>query len=401
MKKAFAVLLLSIIYSIAILVSVVTKKWLRSKHKHNRIIVNGTFHNPNWFHAHITPLIESGYGEVILVCDEPIAELKNLTYRCPPQWANKVFSRAGAKGIWTFIQGIKTPADIYIGYHIFPSAITALICARLLGATSVYQITSGPLELEGGGWHAENKLLVALGQPSRIVERLALRVLGEFELAIVRGSRAKAYIQNNGFKNRVEIVTGSVDVDIPIAENKEIDIILVGRLSEYKRPDRFIEVVQQVVSKIPDCHVAIVGEGPDRSSLENQVQEQHLTKNVHFLGQRKDVPDLVANSKIFVLTSRWEGVSIAMLEAMAMKAVPVVSDVGDLADFAINSKTGFVVQEDDIASYASHITNLLSDARQRSEMACAARNLVVEKCSRVVLAKRWLTIFNNLVGNKN
>ena len=166
MKRAVATIALTIVYGFAVLVSVVLRGFRRRRHT-GRIIVNGTFHNPNWFHAHITPLVQCGFGEVILVCDEPVADLPNLTYRCPPAWASRLFSRAGAKALWTLWQGIRHPADIFVGYHIFPSAVTALVCGRLTGARVVYQVTAGPLELEGGGWNAENKLMTALGRPSR------------------------------------------------------------------------------------------------------------------------------------------------------------------------------------------------------------------------------------------
>ncbi len=381
------------VYGLAIVISRVTRRLIKTRKRHGRIIVNGTFHNPNWFHAHVTPLVNSGYGEVVLVCDESVAELPGLTYRCPPIMVQRILSRAGAKALYTLIEGFRRPADIFIGYHIFPSAITALICARLLGAKCIYQVTSGPLELEGGGWHAENQVLVALGGPSRFIERLALAVTREFDVAIVRGSRARSYLLENGFKNRLEIVTGSVKTNFPVSDDKKIDIIFVGRLTEYKRPDRLIEVVRDVAAQIPDCRTVLVGSGPDQPQLEAKVAELGLEQQIEFLGQRSDVPDLVSQAKIFVLTSRWEGVSIAMLEAMAMEAVPVVSDVGDLADFAQNDVTGWVFGEDDQSGFATAIIRLLTDEDLRLRMGKAARQLVVANCDAEVLAKRWGQIF--------
>ena len=158
-KRLVAVLLLSIAYSTGIFFSRILKKLRSRRALRKRIIINGTFHNPNWFFAHIEPIANSNYGEVILVCDEPIQELPNLKYSCPPPWLGKLISRALAKFIYTLANGIRYPADIYVGYHIFPSALTAIICARLLGAKCCYQVTSGQLELEGGGWNSENKPL--------------------------------------------------------------------------------------------------------------------------------------------------------------------------------------------------------------------------------------------------
>jgi glycosyltransferase involved in cell wall biosynthesis len=398
LKRLLASAVLVSTYGLAYLISALTRGWLKSTKRHNRIIVNGTFHNPNWFHAHITPLVNSGFGEVLLVCDAPIAELPNLIYKCPPTWANKIFSRAGAKFLWTFFIGFKHPADVYIGYHIFPSAITALICARLFGSKVVYQLTAGELELQGGGWNVENKVMVSLGSPSSVVEGVAHQVLRQFDLAIVRGSNAKNYVIKQKFSGNLEVVTGSVETSLPISEEKDIDLIFVGRLSEYKRPDRLLKVVAGVVKSIPEMKATLVGDGPDRAALEAQAKELNIEKNVIFLGQRTDVPALLGRAKLFTLTSRWEGVSIAMLEAMAMKAVPVVSEVGDLKDFARNGETGYAINEENLEEFVSRIVELLSDDQLRNRLAQNARELVVAKCDRDILSKRWCDILDQLIS---
>ena len=397
MKRLLAIIALFFVYAATKLVAVLSLDW-KKRSRSGYVLVNGTFHNPNWFHAHITPLVQSGYGPVVLITDEPIVELDNLIYHCPPIWANRFLSRAGAKALWSFYYGWKYGADIYVGYHIFPSAVSTLICARILGAQCVYQVTSGQLELEGGGWHAENKLLVALGGPSSLVERMVLSVVREFDLAIVRGSAAGEYLRKAGFRRSLEAVTGSVDMEELVPGEKDIDVIFVGRLTEYKRPDRLVNVIGKVVESHPQCVVKLVGDGPDRDELEDQAKRLGIENNVEFMGQRSDVPTLVARAKVFILTSRWEGVSIAMLEAMGMEAVPVVSDVGDLADFAVNDETGFVIPEDEIDAYADAISRLLDDEDFRLRLAKSARELVSSRCDRVVLSRRWGVIFNELAA---
>ena len=222
----------------------VTRLFIRKKALKNRVIINGTFHNPNWFHAHISPIAKSNYGEVILVTDSELDRLPNLVYMCPPVLLSKLVTRAGAKFIWTIYAGIKYPADLYIGYHIFPSGITALISSALLGSRCCYQVTSGPLELEGGGYAAENRLLAGLATPSKLIELLVNKVVKLCDLVIVRGSDAAEYITSIGFTNSLEVVTGSVLTDNQfISDERDIDVIFVGRLVEYKRPDIFINVI--------------------------------------------------------------------------------------------------------------------------------------------------------------
>ena len=398
-RRVLALLALTLVYGATKLLAMAGRLFVPVRRGRRRIIINGTFHNPNWFFAHIEPLVRSGYGEVILVCDEPVAPLPNLTYACPPAWANRLLTRAGAKALWTLMTGIRHPADIYVGYHIFPSAVTALVCARLLGGRAIYQVTSGPLELDGGGWHAENRLLVALGGPSAWAEYLALSVTREFDLAVVRGSRARDYLRGKGHRGRLEVITGSVAIDPDLMGNERpIDIALVGRLAEYKRPDRFLEVMARVARLRPDCRAVIIGDGPDRPALEARARALGLEENLEFLGQRDDVPTLVGQAKCFVLTSRWEGVSIAMLEAMGVGAVPVVSDVGDLRDFAIDDVSGYVVAEQDIDGFADHLVRLLAEPALRRRLSEAGREMILERCERAALARRWGRIVASLAA---
>ena len=401
--RQIAVLLLTLVYGTAFLFSKFVRKFFSAKNRKRRestqreILVIGTFHNPNWFFAHVEPIVRSSPGRVTLICDDEVADLPGLKYRLPPKWMNRIFTRAGAKTIIAIMHSMRHRPDICVGYHIFPAAVIALVCARLGGGKAVFQVTSGPLELEGGGWHAENRVLVSLGYASAWVEKLALAVTREFELAVVRGSQAESFLLDAGFSNRVERVTGSVDNSkFYVAEQKDYDMVFVGRLEEYKRPDRLMEVMRRVASQRESTRLAVVGDGSMREELEQKIRNWGLADNVEFLGQQADVMNYVARSKLFILTSRWEGVSIAMLEAMMVELVPIVSDVGDLRDFARNDETGYCLPEDDLDQYATKIVALLENDERRQTMAKAARQLAEERCSLDVIVQRWQGIFESL-----
>ena len=397
--RLISIIALTLIYGFTLLVSFLGGL-LRSGSKglNNKIIINGTFHNPNWFNAHIVPIVESGFGEVILITDEVIYELDNLKYSCPPALLNKVLTRAGAKFVWTLKEAFKHKASIHIGYHIFPSAVTALIAARMTGARCCYQVTSGPLELEGGGYDAENRLLVGLGKPSRLVEHMAHSVVKRFDLVVVRGSKAEAYVRSAGYESKIEVVTGSVITDQTYAcDEREIDVIFVGRLTEYKRPDIFFSLMKDLAEKVPEVKIKVVGDGPMSNELKQYTEVNSLTSNIEFLGKRKDVLQLLGNSKVFVLTSRWEGVSIAMLEAMALGVVPVVVDVGDLSDYVKNDETGYIYDHNNVDKIPDKIRELLNNPNSLEQYSKNAKKYVADRCDRGVLSKRWRGIFNTMV----
>lgn len=357
------------------------------------ILVLGTFHNPNWVRSHVVPLARSGVGEVLVVCDEPAEPLDNVRFECPPRWLQRVLTRAAAKLAWSSVLAMRRRPDLFMGYHIFPCALMALILGRVFGRPSCYQMTAGQLEVEGGGWHAENRLLRALDGPSPLVERRAAAVIREFDSVVVRGSGAAAYVRKLGYTKHLEVITGSVTPprDSLAFALRPIDIAFVGRLAEYKRPDRFVSAIAAIAGERPGLRAVLIGDGPLRGELRDQVMRLGIDTNVEFLGQRADVEALLARTKIFMLTSRWEGVSIAMLEAMAAGAVPVVANVGDLRDRLESGRTGYLVAPDDIAGYARAAASLLADVGAWGDCSRHATRLAVETSGTDAIAARWRT----------
>ncbi len=395
-RRFAAVVVLSAVYAVAAGYSRLCRLWPGRKRRTGRVMLIGTFHNPNWFHAHVPPVVEANGGNVILVCDEPVDHIDGLQVIYPPRLANRLLSRAGAKLFWALAAAIRLRPDIVMGYHIFPSAIIGLIVGRSTNARVGYQMTGGQLETEGGGWHAENVVMSSLGRPSAIVERRVLAVVRQFDEIIVRGSRAEKHLREHRFTGPIRTITGSVVVPDEYAgyDDREYDLIFVGRLTEYKRPDRLVEVIRRVVdSGVDDFKALIVGDGPDRAELEAQSASNGTVDNIEWAGQRSDVPDLLQRARMFILTSRWEGVSIALLEAMVSGLVPVVSNVGDMADVVVNGDNGFIPREDDIDAYVTAIRDVARNRERWNELSGRARESGVAKASREAVAARWRKMF--------
>jgi glycosyltransferase involved in cell wall biosynthesis len=158
---------------------------------------------------------------------------------------------------------------------------------------------------------------------------------------------------------------------------------------EDKRPDRFIAVAAALAKERARMRAVVIGDGPQSEALKSLVRELGIEANVEFLGKREDVVDLLALSRVFVLPSRSEGVSIAMLEAMAAGAVPVVANVGDLVDFVQNDVTGFIVAQDDIAGYTQAALRLLSSEDLWRRCSTRSRTSAVARSGIDAIARRW------------
>jgi len=355
-----------------------------------RILVTGTFFNPNWYLSHLTPLSRSGVKEVILVIDEPQLPLEGVRFVCWPKWASMLFGRVGARAIWVMLAGIRYRPDLYMGYHLGPGACTALMAGKLMGRPTCYQMTGGPVEIIGGGIGAAEGIGVSLGHPSELIEKMALAVVRLFDLVVVRGNKAREFLAAHGITRPVAVITGSVQNGLPVSSGvRDIHLICVGRLSPVKQVDQFVAIVNSTKQAVPGIRAVIVGDGPLRASLQTRVSQLGLRENIEFIGQTKDVGSFLARSNVFVLTSKSEGLSIAMAEAMCAGVVPVVANIGELGDLVSSGGNGYLVTPNCIDEYAKKVVSLLQDQTLWERCSRRAMTAAREHCDIDVVTEKW------------
>lgn len=373
------------------------RRWRRT----GCIAVTGTFHNPGWYLSHVVPLSRSGVEEVILVVDEPQAPLERVRFVCPPRWVAKVLGRAVAKAVWMVVAGLCYRPDLYMGYHILPGACSALVAARLFGRPACYQMTGGPIEILGGGLHNESWLTSSLARSSPFLERLATAVVRQFDLVVVRGTKAKAFFATRGPNGVVAIIIGSVRLrrQPATATERPFDLVFAGRLTEIKQPLQLVEITAAVRRCIPSLRAVVIGDGPLMDAMRQRAAELQVGDRILFHGKCEDTEPIIARSKVFVLTSRSEGMSIAMAEAMAAGAVPVVADVGELSDLVEDGINGFLVEPNNLEQHAERIIALLSDPGLWQRYSAAARESAARTCSINVVSEQWRHHLEEVVGH--
>lgn len=360
----------------------------------SRILLIGTFHNTNWFHSHVTPLAKIAH--IYLVCDEPVAPLENLTYLCPPRWLSRLVTRAGAKFITACRAALSVKPDLCMGYHIAPAAVIARIAAILAGCHSAYQATGGWIELEGGGWKVETPVLSSLGAPSSAVERAALRFASTFDLVVVRGSKARDYFAKWASPRQIRVITGSVESCALPSSKRDVDIIYVGRLNPVKRLHLIVETVARLRRRGCHAKMVLVGTGPEENRLKALAATLGVAAQIEFVGRSDRVFEYLRRSKVFMLTSRSEGLSIAMLEAMSNGCVPVVANVGDLADAVEQGRTGILVDSDDPEDFATPCHRLLSDESEQRRLSEMAHEWVSGRYTVDAVARTWTSALAGL-----
>jgi glycosyltransferase involved in cell wall biosynthesis len=347
-----------------------------------RILVTGTFHNPGWSEAHLRPLGLSGVGAVLVVTDPGQVEVDGVELAPPPRWASALLGRALSRLAWMIVLSLRHRPDLYMGYHLLPNALAALAVARLFGRPACYQMTGGPVEIAGGGNRSlGNPVMSSLGRPRAWLERLALAVVGEFDLVVVRGSGGARFLDEHGIGRRSAIVTGSVDgARFRGQDDRVWDLVFVGRLVEGKQPLEFLEIVAEVARRRPLVRAALLGSGPLLDAARRRIASLGATVSVDLPGQVADVAAVLGRARVFVLPSLSEGLSIALAEAMMCGAVPLATRVGDLGDLVADGENGYLLSPDDREGFVREACALLADgalwARMSQGATASARALM-------------------------
>ncbi len=171
-------------------------------------------------------------------------------------------------------------------------------------------------------------------------------------------------------------------------------ITFVGRLADQKNPLGLLEAF----THLSHGTLVMVGEGPLRRKVEHVVRRSALDQCVRLIDPRPDIPDLLAASDIFVLPSRWEGLPLAIIEAM-MAGLPVVATrVGGVPELVEDGVTGFLVPPADPRALAGALQRLLSDDALRRRIGAAGREKALREFRLDRMLRETSRLYEELVA---
>jgi glycosyltransferase involved in cell wall biosynthesis len=175
---------------------------------------------------------------------------------------------------------------------------------------------------------------------------------------------------------------------------------LVGRLDHWgKGHKELFPAMAQLKERYP-CHALIVGGGRREEEVKQMAESLGLAGQVHFLGSRRDVPDLLQAMDIFVLPSYSEGMSLALLEAMAARLPVIASAVGGNPEVVTDGETGLLIPPRDAEALAQALERLLADAAWAKELGENARKQVEAYYSLFHLSRKINETYEELVEKK-
>lgn len=243
-------------------------------------------------------------------------------------------------------------------------------------------------------WHIHEILL----GPSPLVSMLA-KMLDESTAEPIVVSRAVGdHWKGKLKKARPEVIYNGIPyepylIEFPNAkknlgiDKNELVITMVGRINPGKGQLFFLEIAEILVNRFPQLHFLLVGDPfPGYEGIEQEIiqkiEKTQLQKSVSYLGFRKDIPEILAATDIFVLPSILpDSFPTVILEAMASGKPVVATRSGGASEMVIHEKTGLLVSVGDVKKGAEALDKLIKNVALRIEMGNAARNRVLHEYS--------------------
>lgn len=216
-------------------------------------------------------------------------------------------------------------------------------------------------------------------------------VLARSPVIHVNAEATVRYLKQQGLAapEHAEVIPNGVDIsrfgpDVPrnlyrqrLCLNDDTLLVgTVGRLVPQKNIPLFLQMARQVTAMGEPVHFIIAGDGPLREELKRQASELGIGRYVHFVGEISDVPSLMADLHLFVLSSDWEGMPNVVAEAMAAGVPVVATAVGGTPELVQDGRTGFLVPPRRLTDLTDAVVKLLRDEKRRGQMARAGRSRV-------------------------
>ena len=152
-----------------------------------------------------------------------------------------------------------------------------------------------------------------------------------------------------------------------IAPNNEKILTHASNFRAVKRVQDVLHVFENVSKKVP-CKLLFIGDGPERSNIEEMSRQSAFCENIRFLGKQEEMEDILAIADLFILPSEYESFGLVALEAMASKVPVISSNAGGLPEINIDGVTGFLSPVGDVEGMSENALKILTNPKLFAQM---------------------------------
>lgn len=195
-----------------------------------------------------------------------------------------------------------------------------------------------------------------------------------------------------------DIKISKMDARLKLGISDGVVFGTVGRLVPTKGQAYLLEAFSRIQKKIPDSRLMIVGDGPLFKKLTKQAEKLKISSNVLFTGYREDVLEIIRGFDVFVLPSLAEGLSIALLEAMASRLPIIASNVGGIPEVFGNSHCGRLVPPKDVTALSAAMIEIdMLDVNHKKDLGENGRKKIEEEFTVAVMVTKIQEVYESVL----
>jgi len=342
--------------------------------------------------THFEPIVLSfSYGPMV-------ERLKKAGFKCYVVNSQKAFD---IKVWYNVLQIMKKEKIDIVHAHGTRAFSNIVLQTKILGLPVIYTV-------HGWSFHDDQNYLTHIVRVN--VERLLVQVARQ--TILVSDSNcltAEQYIRKKNYK----IIYNGVDTNkySPSTYSSYIrkdfkiphDIFLIGyiaRITKQKAPLDMIDAFAKVHAKYQNVRLLMIGEGDMKNETIKKVAAMNLQDYIYLDDFRQDVPELLNTLDVFCLPSLWEGLPIALLEAMAAEKAVIATNVDGSKEIIQNMKNGILISPQKPSQLADSIIHLYENEENRKQLGKEARKTVLKKYDVSKMVKETELIYRTLI-NRN
>jgi glycosyltransferase involved in cell wall biosynthesis len=334
--------------------------------------------------ARLKPIIEiDAIEEIFLIRRMPI-EMPKVKSVSPPEWMRRFLVFAEIYRFLSIIW-ICLTRNIEVLYAIYfvPHGIYAAVVGPLLRRRVIQE-------------------LIGTDRPKVMNSRMFLWLLKQAEWIGIRGTSSKKELINLGIPGSQlfsPIAVNALDFELfkPNPVEKVYDLIYCGRLEEVKQVDIIIRAIGALKQTHPSLKAVVIGDGSLWWNLQSLAEDLGLKSSIYFAGDQPNamIPDFLNQSRIFVMASAFEGLPVAMLEALSCGLPVLMPDVGDIRDVAVDGENACLIHPPNSTEMVSCLDKMLSNEeyyRTLEEGALRTRELFINEYSDQRAQEMWRSV---------
>jgi glycosyltransferase involved in cell wall biosynthesis len=294
--------------------------------------------------------------------------------------------------LWRIRQLIRKSKVDLVHSHGYKGDVYAFLATRF---------ASVPLIATAHNWTGKTEL-------PPLYKKLDLLALRRFSCVVAVSEGVAQILRDSGVAQQkiVHVPNGidlaPFDVAVPTIESElggasGPAVGLIGRLVPEKGCDHFLRAASEVLPRFPDARFILVGDGPQRPSLEQLARDLNIDRNVIFLGHRGEMPGVYASLDICILPSFEEGMPMTILEAMAAGKPVIATPVGEVPKIVDPQVDGLLVSPGNVSELSAAMTRLLGDVALGRRMGENGRQKARRSFSANAMAQAYLALYHRVL----